>query len=127
MKPMIVAAGLAFSLVAATLPHLSAAQAGPSQERIQRRADHLAEKLSLTDAQTLEVQAIFTEQAAIRREMHQRHKAERKALREQGDAKLSQALSAEQKAQLDELRAERRERGQARREHRRMRGTCSEE
>lgn len=124
MRSLIIATGLAFGLATAVFAQEATAPSDRAEQRAQRRVDHLAEKLGLTEAQKLEVQAIFSEQAAARQEMHERHKAERDALREQGDAKLSQVLSAEQKAQLDELRAERRERWQDRREGKRrhMRG-----
>lgn len=118
MKPLTIATGLALSVASLAFSPVALAQGEPSQERIERRMDHLAEKLSLTEAQKLEVQTIFSEQATAQRELHERHKAEREALREQGDAKLSEVLSAEQKAQLDEMRAERRERWQERAEKR---------
>lgn len=117
MKSLFVATVLSLGLAAVGV----SAQAAPDKtdnrraEFAQRRADHLAEKLSLTDAQKLEVQAIFAEQAAAKREMHERFRAEREALRVQGDTKLAAVLSAEQKTQLDAIRAEHKSRWQERR------------
>lgn len=125
MKNLIVATGLALGLAAVAFAQ---APADPARAEMhaQKRVDHLAEKLNLTEAQKLQVQAIFEEQGAARREMFERHRSEREALHEQGDAKLDQVLTAEQQAQFDQLRAERKERWQEKRGERRHRGMHGE-
>jgi protein CpxP len=80
-----------------------------AQARSERHVERLATELALTDAQKLEVQAIFAEQGTAQREMHERYRAERKALREQADARLGEVLSTEQREKLDTIRAERKE------------------
>jgi len=108
MKTLIVATGLALGLAGAALAQPTEAErAARAEQRVERHADRLASELQLTDAQALEVKAILAEQSAAQREMHQRYRTERKALREQGDARMGQVLSAEQTAKLDTLRAER--------------------
>jgi Spy/CpxP family protein refolding chaperone len=121
MKSLFVATALALGLAAAGVSAQPATGKTENHgvEFARHRAEFLADKLSLTDAQKLEVQAIFAEQAAAKREMHERFRTEREALRAQADAKLAAVLNAEQKAQLDALRAERKARWEDRRGGRR--------
>lgn len=116
MKILIVATGLALGLAGVVVAQpTDAERAARAEQRIERHAERLAERLDLTDAQTLEVKAILVEQGAAQRELHERFRTERKALREQGDARMAQVLSAEQTAKLDALRAERKEHGRGKR------------
>lgn len=89
------------------------------EQMLDKRVQYLAQELNLTDAQTLNVRAIFAEQAQARRDLYRRHRDESKALHEQGQLRLIDVLSAEQKAKFETLKAERRDAWKDKREHRR--------
>lgn len=82
-------------------------RAARGEQRIERQAERMADSLDLTAAQTLEIRAIFAEQAAARHELHQRFREENQALREQGDARLATVLNAGQMAKFEQMRIER--------------------
>lgn len=86
-----------------------------AEQHMARYLDRMATELNLTQAQKLELEAVMRAQHAERMALSQRHREESRALRAQGQAQVDAILSAEQKAQLDTLRAERREAWQARR------------
>ncbi len=124
MKTLIVATGLALGFAGVAMAQPTEAEcAARAEQRVERHAERLASELQLTDAQTLEVKAILAEQGAAQRELHQRYRTERKALREQGDARMGQVLSAEQRTKLDALRAERKEHGRGKRHGRHRHGS----
>lgn len=118
MKPFIIATALALGLV--TTVH-----AGPghdrgdrdarSEERAQKRLDHLTEALNLTDAQQLQIKALIEEQRTARHELFQRQRDEKRALHQAHKAELDLILSAEQKAKMAEIRAEQRQRFEGKR------------
>ena len=70
----------------------------------QRRIDRLAEHLDLTEAQKLEVQALYAEQRSARQDLHQRHRSQMRELRQQHQAELATILSAEQMARYQQMR-----------------------
>lgn len=118
MNKLILATSLSLALFAGAGVAQSGTDRGDrAQAHAERRAAMLTETLQLTPAQALEVESIMAEQAGAQRELHQRFRSERKALREQGDAQLAQVLSVEQQAQLEQLRAERKARWHDKRRH----------
>lgn len=123
MNKLIIATTLALGLATGfAVAQPSAEQrAERFEQMLDKRVDRMAQELNLTDAQKLQVRAIFTEQAQARRDLHSRHRDEQKALREQGQTRLDGVLNAEQKAQFEVLKSERREAWEGKREHRRGR------
>lgn len=108
MKNLIIATSLALGLatVAIAQPSPEVRQARAAQFA-EQRVERLAEQLSLTPAQKLEVEALFTQQAQARRELAERHRGESQALREQAETQLGQVLTAEQLEQWQAVRSER--------------------
>lgn len=94
-------------------------------ERGARFAEHLSTELGLTAEQAAQVQAVFESHRGARganRDLPpEERRAAREARRAQIDAELAQILTPEQQTRFTELRAERRERFEAR-EGRRTRG-----
>lgn len=98
---------------------------GERGERGARFAEHLSTELGLTAEQAAQVQAVFESHRGARganRDLPpEERRAAREARRAQIDAELAQILTPEQQTRFTELRAERRERFEAR-EGRRTRG-----
>jgi Spy/CpxP family protein refolding chaperone len=119
MRTLVISTALALGLATSAFAQAPAASAAPTEnrgeQRMARHLDRLATELNLTAAQKLQVEAIMAEQHAARRAMHERFRTEREALKADTDGKLAQVLTAEQQAQLEQLRAERRQRWQERR------------
>ena len=127
MKTLIVATALSIGLASAAFAQPTPAEhEARAEQRAERHAARLTEQLQLTEAQALEVEAIFAEQGAAQRELHERFRSERKALREQSEARLGQVLNAEQTAKLEALRAERKDRRDGRRHGGRHHGPKSD-
>jgi protein CpxP len=89
----------------------------------ERRVEMLQKRLSLSDDQTAQVKEIFDGQRAKMEALNsntsltpQDHRAQMKAIREDGDAKIHAILTPEQKTKYDEMEARMRERAQ---DHRR--------
>ncbi len=123
MRHLIIAISLALGLASTAVLAQPGAEerSARAEQHAQKRLDRMTEQLNLTAAQQIQVEAIFAEQAAARREMHQRHRSERQSLMEQGKARMSEVLSAEQQAQWQEMRAERKARSDGARGQRRHR------
>ncbi len=118
MKPFIIATALALGLassVQAAPGHDRGEHGARSEERAQKRLDHLTQVLNLTDAQQLQIKALMDEQRAARHDLFQRQRDEKRALHEAHKAQLDLILSAEQKARMEEIRAEHRQRFEGKR------------
>ncbi len=118
MKPFIIATALALGLVTAVQAapgHERGERGAHSEERAQKRLDHLTQALNLTDAQQLQIKALIDEQRAARHDLFQRQRDEKRALHEAHKAQMDQILSAEQKTKMEEIRAEHRQRFEGKR------------
>jgi protein CpxP len=116
MRTLVISTALALGLATSAFAQSPAAPTEDrSEQRMARHLDKLATELNLTAAQKLQVEAIMAEQHTARREMHERFRTEREALKADTDGKLADVLTAEQQAKMEQMRAERRERWQ---EHR---------
>ena len=74
----------------------------PAQQQL--RLERLAQHLDLTEAQKLEVQALYAEQRSARQDLHQRHRSQMRELRERQQAELALILSTEQMARYQQMR-----------------------
>lgn len=118
MNRFFLAAGLSLAMVTTAMAQDTGVdREARAQAHAERRAAFLTEQLALTPAQTLEVQAIMAAQQEARRDLHRRHREERRALAEQGTSELAQVLSTEQQAKFEQLQAERKARWQEKRRH----------
>lgn len=86
---------------------------GPTPDRALTR---LTEELDLTAEQQGQVKAVLEENFAERNEIREAHRQEMETLREQNHTRLSAVLTPEQVEKLDQLRDERRERVEWRRD-----------
>lgn len=103
-----IAAGVIALAVAS--PALGQDAEAPRMHDPEKRIEHLAEELDLTDAQLAEVRAIFAEQAEKRRDLDGQE--DREAMRAHVRAtheRLASVLTAEQREKLGELREHREE------------------
>lgn len=87
-------------------------------ERIDRRIEHMTERLSLTGQQQQQVRGILNHSASQRRALMEQGRLDgtspreaMRALREGTGAQIRSVLNSEQAAQMDEMRARRSERG----------------
>lgn len=124
MNKLMIATTLALGLatgfaVAQPTAEPGAERAARFEQMLDKRVERLTRELNLTDAQALQVRAIFAEQAQARRDLHRRHREESQAMHAQGQLRMDDVLNAEQKTKLEALKAERRDAWKGKREHRR--------
>jgi Spy/CpxP family protein refolding chaperone len=100
-----------------------------AQRFLDRRLEHMTERLSLTARQQQQVRGVLSGAAQQRRALMEQAQLDEsspreamQALRERTQAQLSSVLSAEQRAQLEAMRAQRGERGHGRGRHGQGRG-----
>lgn len=118
MKPILIATALVLGLATAAHAAPGHDRGAHGEERAQKRLQHLSTTLNLTEAQQLQIKALMDEQRDTRQELFQRHRSERQAMRDAHKAELDQILSAEQKVKMEELRAERRQHFEGKRQGR---------
>lgn len=94
------------------------------QRFLDRRVEHMTERLSLDARQQQQVRGILSGAAQQRRALMEQARLDEtsprdamQALRERTQAQLSSVLTAEQRTQLEAMRAQRGERGHGRRGH----------
>jgi Spy/CpxP family protein refolding chaperone len=116
MKKIVLTLAIAVSAFTASYAQTAERKAFNPEQRAERVASQLQEKLSLTDAQKSEVYKIEVEklkkQADSRKDQSKEMKKlseSRKAEMKESEEKLAKVLTADQKAKYESMKAERKE------------------